>query len=160
MRGLSLLQPWSSLIACDEKRIETRDRRPPNGHRGLLAIHASARWDQAAAYRCFTQPYRTVLTRHTDTLAELPLGAIVAVADLWRVERTDDFTAADFQQYGAEHERAFGNYAPGRWAWFLRDVVKLPVPVPAKGMLGLWELPEPVLAAVEAGIAAAGRRRS
>lgn len=36
-------------------------------------------------------------------------------------------------------EAAFGNYAPGRYAWLLSGAVLLPDPVPAVGRLGLWE---------------------
>ena len=36
-------------------------------------------------------------------------------------------------------ERAFGDYAPGRYAWLLSDVRALPEPLPARGMPGLWQ---------------------
>lgn len=36
---------------------------------------------------------------------------------------------------------AFGDYAPGRWAWLLRDVKPLRPPPPAKGAQGIFELP-------------------
>jgi hypothetical protein len=32
----------------------------------------------------------------------------------------------------------FGDYSPGRWAWLLTDVQRLPEPVPAKGKQGWW----------------------
>jgi activating signal cointegrator 1 len=36
-------------------------------------------------------------------------------------------------------ELPFGDYSEGRYAWLLEDVERLPVPIPAKGALGLWE---------------------
>jgi hypothetical protein len=36
-------------------------------------------------------------------------------------------------------EKAFGDYTPGRYAWLLADVRRLPEPIPARGALGLWE---------------------
>lgn len=39
-------------------------------------------------------------------------------------------------------QRPFGDFAPGRWALLLDDVVKLPEPIPAKGKQGLWQWEE------------------
>jgi hypothetical protein len=36
----------------------------------------------------------------------------------------------------------FGDYAPGRWAWLLRDVRPLTPPPPARGAQGIFELPQ------------------
>jgi len=36
----------------------------------------------------------------------------------------------------------FGDYAPGRWAWLLRDVTPLIPPPPAKGHQGFFDLPQ------------------
>jgi hypothetical protein len=36
----------------------------------------------------------------------------------------------------------FGDYAPGRWAWLLRDVKPLTPPVAAKGAQGFFNLPQ------------------
>lgn len=36
----------------------------------------------------------------------------------------------------------FGDYAPGRWAWLLRDVKPINPPVPMKGAQGFFELPQ------------------
>jgi hypothetical protein len=36
----------------------------------------------------------------------------------------------------------FGNYAPGRWAWLLRDVRPLIPPPPAIGRQGFFDLPQ------------------
>ena len=36
----------------------------------------------------------------------------------------------------------FGDYAPGRWAWLLRDVKALKPPVPMKGQQGFFDLPQ------------------
>jgi hypothetical protein len=36
----------------------------------------------------------------------------------------------------------FGDYAPGRWAWLLRDVKPLMPPPPAVGRQGFFDLPQ------------------
>lgn len=43
-------------------------------------------------------------------------------------------------------EASYGNYAPGRWAWRTKLVAKLDEPIPCRGALGLWDVPEELLA--------------
>lgn len=38
-----------------------------------------------------------------------------------------------------EDQRPYGDFALGRWAWFLENVKALPEPAPARGHQGLWE---------------------
>jgi hypothetical protein len=40
----------------------------------------------------------------------------------------------------------FGDYAPGRWAWLLRDVRPITPPTPVKGAQGFFDLPQGWLA--------------
>lgn len=84
-----------------------------------------------------------------DKNFKMPLGSVIATCHLV------DCVPIDFScSYGyageayAElrsgtriegNELAFGDYTPGRFAWILDDVRALPEPVPARGMLGLWE---------------------
>lgn len=149
MKALSLIQPWATLIAIGAKCIETRAW--PTDYRGPLAIHAS-KWlapngkivsRAVADYLdlCHVEPFRSALTQGgIDRVRDLPSGAIVAVASLVDVVRTDTLMVDGY-------ERAFGNYAPGRFAWQLADVRPLSTPVPFRGMPGLWDLPAAALAA-------------
>ena len=50
-------------------------------------------------------------------------------------------------------ERAFGDYSPGRFGWRLASVVRLPVPVPARGMQGLWPITPETLNILEQALA-------
>ena len=116
MRGLTLWQPRASYIANGMKRYETRDWF--HGYRGPVAIHAGKRIIQDEALPDLGYP--------------LPYGAIIAcavIADCVPVEELWDLDDA---------ERRLGDYAPGRYAWRLTDIVKLDEPIPYKGMLGLW----------------------
>jgi hypothetical protein len=36
-------------------------------------------------------------------------------------------------------DRILGNFAPGRYAIYLEDIMRVDPPVPARGALGLWE---------------------
>ena len=38
------------------------------------------------------------------------------------------------------NEYVSGIYAPGRYAWILRNIAVLDQPIPAKGHLGIWNL--------------------
>lgn len=48
-------------------------------------------------------------------------------------------------------EFAFGNYEAGRFAWVLRDVEQLAVPVAFRGSQGFFDVPDELLAAGVAG---------
>ncbi len=137
MRTLTLTQPWASLVAFDAKRVETRSWR--TNYRGPIAIHAAKGFPNDAVDLCMRQPFNRCLQEsRIHRFRDLPLGAIVAIAklsDVWRVERQ-----GDAGRWGLSvQEQAFGDYGPGRYAWFLRDIELLPVPIAAKGALGLWE---------------------
>ena len=139
MKTLSFMQPWATLIALGARCVETRSW--STSYRGPLAIHASGRMSREAAISLRVPDIREALAAGgyhqgsgpVSNLCGLPLGAVIAVAMLVDVQRiTPD-------NIPAEPERSFGDYTPGRFAWFLHDVRRLPEPFEAKGALGLWE---------------------
>jgi activating signal cointegrator 1 len=180
MRGLTLTQPWATLVALGAKRVETRGWPRFPAVDGPIAIHAGAglgglkrspdeqlptrELEERLRITCRTQPFSEALAPVAAAAAGaqaallpgqdidwargdvLPRGAIVAIAHVQGVERTQDVAdqvaGGRVTGYGTvgEHERAFGDYRPGRIAIFLEHVVALPTPVPCRGALGLWEL--------------------
>lgn len=138
MKVISLLQPWATLVAIGAKRIETRSW--ATKYRGPLAIHASKGVKAFIKKLIWTEPFHTVLAKAGFKLCfgadwNLPLGKIIATCNLADViPITPEFVASL-----SEQEKAFGDYTPGRFAWILEDVKKLPEPIPAKGQLGLWK---------------------
>lgn len=150
MKALTLTQPWATLIALGEKRIETRGW--PAHHRGPIAIHAAKGvaplgGEDAFEQLCASAPFAEMLAKHELEPADLPRGAVVAIAklvgcfamtELGTALRLPEF--ADFK--AAEHERAFGDYTPGRYAWVLRQVQPIRPPIEASGKQGLWDLPD------------------
>lgn len=144
MRGLSLTQPYASLVALGVKRFETRSW--STSYRGPLAIHAAKGLSPVGGRRGLAQLcgrphcWEALSGQHTFAPALLPRGAIVAVASLTVVHRTEDVR----HSLGPDHERelAFGDFGDGRYAWRLDDVVALPQPIACRGALGLWTLPE------------------
>lgn len=161
MKGLTLTQPWASLVAEGAKRIETRSWR--TAYRGPLLIMAAkgisskaiSGGERGLEALCATEPFASALFGGTNanlTCADdLPRGQIVAVARLANVITTG---AAVFDlRYNAHlhapHEQAFGGYGPGRYAWLLDDVQAIePTRIP-KGLVpcyqGLWDAPPHVV---------------
>ncbi len=141
MKGISLLQPWASLVAIGAKKIETRSW--STSHRGLIAIHASKGYPKACRDLVSTHHFK----KHLCGFNSLPLGAIIAVAELVKVEPTEG-KLAFFQKhercFGAPaDEFIFGDYSAGRFAWNLSYIREVD-PVPCKGSLGLWNVPEAI----------------
>lgn len=143
MKAISLTQPWATLVAIGAKKYETRSW--STNYRGPLAIHAAKGYPRSAQYLAQeTQPFRDVLNRPNE---ELPRGAIIAIVELTGCIHTEDFWNL------TEQERAFGDYGPRRYAWQLTNVRELQYPVPCKGALGLWTVPDEVMAKVLADAA-------
>jgi activating signal cointegrator 1 len=162
VRGLSLTQPWASLIALGAKQIETRSW--STSYRGRVAIHAAKNLEPvggaAGLVRFFwREPFASVLRAAGYTAdRQLPRGVIVATARLADVVPTDPGMFEDEPTNLVHHteerrrqELAFGDYSPGRYAWLFRDVAALPEPIEIpKGAVrdyrGLWELPDDLAA--------------
>lgn len=134
MKALSLWQPWSSAIALGHKTVETRGW--STRYRGPIAIHGAKRWtaDERDWARVFAQ------AAGDERLLEPPLGCIVATATLAGVRPTEWF---DGRIGPIEH--MLGNYGPGRFGFLLEDVVALEVPIPWRGMQGMFEIPDDIL---------------
>jgi hypothetical protein len=139
IRALTVRQPYASAIAVGGKRVENRSK--PTSWRGLTAIHAGLGVDWHApmnhwlAAGLWPPEFRNI--SKAEWLRRNPAGAVIAVAELTGCH------------YAIQAE---GCYAADRlcspWAmlhafhWQLANVRPLPEPVPCKGMLGLWRLPE------------------
>ena len=133
MRGLTIYQPWATDIAEGRKEHETRGYSP--SYRGPLLIHAG----KEGRY-----PKRP-----------LPLGAVVAVANLADVHDTNlvcprlSSECSCWKPHITEQERALGDWSRGRYAWKLTDVKRLKTPVPWRGLVGLWPVPPELIALIK-----------
>ena len=136
MKALSLHQPWATLVAIGAKCIETRSWNTL--YRGPVAIHASARYISANKGISFISPFRQALQEGGyDDPTVLPLGCVIAVAELVACNRIGGLPG--FDRLPGEPELSFGDYSVRRFMWKLVNVKRLPLPIPAKGMLGLWD---------------------
>lgn len=150
LRALTVQQPWAWAIAAGKKPVENRTW--PTSHRGEIAIHAGKTLDRAAlADRDRRSPLVQAIAWHTRLWVppEYVLGAVIAVAEVT----------------GCHHSAKcdLGRPTPGKgvadrmcspWAVYGQFHIELarprPLaePVPCRGMLGLWRLPEEVEKAV------------
>lgn len=139
MRALTIRQPWASLIAFGYKRTETRSWNTKI--RGAIAIHAGTatpcRIGQTIEVGPFTvERDRSGLLLRGTQLAwpyRLPLGAVVAVGDLFQTRAT-----TSLEHRPDDLDRALGDHAPGRFAWSITSVSPLRQPLSATGALGFW----------------------
>jgi hypothetical protein len=137
MMGLSLWQPWASLVAAGAKLEETRSWR--TGYRGRLAIHAATRALELPS-PAFRAAAEAVL--HCQ-LEELPRGGIVAIATLADIHPTEGWEPA-------EGTRPWGDYTPGRFAWLLADVRAVSPAYRTRGHQGIWPIGDEVARLLEA----------
>jgi len=137
MKALSLWQPWATLIALGYKRVETRSW--PTQYRGPIAIHAAKRTPGDLEINIMLSLLASGRTPDLPAIDRLPLGAIVATAELVDCER---MTWA-FIQSQPELELDVGDWRVGRYAWALTNVVRLPEAIPARGAQGLWDWTPP-----------------
>lgn len=126
IRGLTISQPFASLIADGEKYVENRSW--PTSYRGLLAIHAGRG------------------TQYLDRkqLKKYPTGAVVAIC---RVIACESFARINSAEYGRPEREAptfreirAHKHTEGPFCWILAGVVKLPRPYPMKGAMSLWPI--------------------
>jgi hypothetical protein len=148
MKVISLWQPWASLVVEDKKHFETRSW--ATSYRGPLGIHAAQRCPLDGLLKNMSRETRAMafeaLEFTGDTVnwqKEFPTGVILGYVELIDCIRITESYSAYVKKYMPK-EYAFGDYTPGRWAWALSDPVKLPEPIPAKGMQRLWEYDVPM----------------
>lgn len=151
MKAITLTQPWATLVAIGAKRIETRSWQ--TFYTGELAIHAAKGFPDDARYFVGEEPFQSVLAaalgRPMVLATDLPTASIIAVAtldDCWRFSEQSESQIRHRSEKGKlpPHEADFGDYSAGRFGLYLPHARPLPTPVPARGMLNLWNVPADV----------------
>lgn len=144
MRVLSIGQPWATLIVRGVKPFEARTWSTP--HRGEIAVHASSSIKAWVRDECNTEPLiRKALRKAAiDDLNALPRGAVVGtvvVSDVHRAKEIEpELTPGILALCGDLYEDDF--------LWRLEQPRELRVPIPVKGKLNLWTLPDEISAKV------------
>ena len=141
MRCLTLTQPWATAVFLGLKHYETRSWR--TNYRGPLLIHAAKGWK--AEDRAFLRARMVAGQLTPKQCAELPFGVIIGRVDLVDCvpTATNQFSMGD----APEGEWLWGNYSSGRYVWKLANPVRFAEPIPYRGALGLFEVPDDALTA-------------
>lgn len=138
IKGLSLTQPWATLVALGKKRVETRSW--PTSYRGWVAIHASTKYPREARDLAETEVFQEGLGG-----AVIQLGGIVGLAFLEANCRTEKlkkyFDTCPTRQN--QLEQMYGCYSPGRWGFCFTRVVPVEF-IKCKGALKFFDLPSEV----------------
>lgn len=135
LRGLSLNQPWATLVAIGAKRYETRSWK--TSHRGPIAIQAARSFPRDYQALCDVWPF----AKYIGSANLLPRGVIVAVAVLQDIHPTAAIARSlNPDRLADAEELNFGDYTAGRWAWELTKVQRLKDPVFYWGHQGLWHV--------------------
>lgn len=146
MKAITLYQPWATLVAVGAKKIETRSWYTK--YRGQLAIHAAKSYPKKLKALENWEPFKSAL--YPDNIYTYPCfscGCIVAICNLVDCMLiTSSHMVSMRMSIGiplpSEPEFSFGDYTPGRYAWILEDIKRLPKPIPARGRQGIWEWDE------------------
>lgn len=145
MKTITLYQPWATLVAIGEKRIETRSWNTK--YRGKLAIHAgkNTKFVNGKSSLLQTEPFHDVLMNNHLAWDGLPMGCIIATCNLVHVEKIEtqgvnkSYLRDEVEWMLTEQETSFGDYTVGRYMWFLKDIDMLSRPFPINGNMGFWE---------------------
>ncbi len=130
MKCLSIQQPWADTILRHGKDVENRSW--ATRHRGLIVVHAGKQVDRAA-FDYIKEVYGIHLSRTLQT------GALLGTVEI--VECRLGFI--DDPRRSRWHE-------VGQYGLYLRRPQCFRRPIPMRGQLGLFDLPEAVMAMVRA----------
>jgi hypothetical protein len=131
MKAISIQQPFAHLIvAVGEKRVENRNQwNYP--HRGPLLIHAA-------------KSKRRLMPADERKYPDMAMGAIVGIAELVTVMSIERIRAVPLPPelaWLATHK-----HTEGPRCLVLRNVCRLAKPIPYRGYLGLFDVPDDLLA--------------
>lgn len=181
LRALTLIRPMSAAIVHGTKRVENRPQDLPKAMRGkdtVVAVHAGKGWD---GDYCRTvrdidggigkdQRQGVRILDGTPYEAHIEDVGIVGLMRLTgRVYRHEDVDARTGQPRDNDDVNLVRRYVldsdvdfehvpyPGPWysgpfGYEIAEATAFPEPIPCRGMLGFWRVPETAIAAMRAQV--------
>lgn len=142
MQALTIYEPWATLLVKGKKQFETREWQ--RNYRGLLAIHSGK---QSVDIEDYPLGLSEILDDSKITQDNLNnnKGKIIAIATLKEIHLMTD----KFINEQSELERLTGFWEPRRFAWELTNIKPLPQPIAARGMPGLWTVPDNIYVQIQ-----------
>lgn len=152
MRALTIQNPYAHLILTPQDELPewTFQKRCENRVwnntkiRGTIAIHAgvSMLWFKHGDY-----PSRTDKKPKPSDYPEMSFGAIIGTVELVTVLHIDQILGVDLPD---EYEWLIDYpHMTGPYCYVLDNPVRFKTPIPCKGMLGFWRVPEDIVAQME-----------
>ena len=122
MKGLTIKEPWATLIIEGLKKYEFRSWKTK--YRGKILIHAGATLekDMVSRFSCYDLKYNC--------------GNIIGEAELVDCILVDEVFDKELKEINPV-VYAKSNHVE-KYAWKLDNVIKYDKPIPHKGQLGLW----------------------
>lgn len=127
MKALSIHQPWAELILQGRKSIELRTWR--TNYRGRFAIHAGQTVEEEACIAYGLDPARVVR------------GALVGTVQLADILRLDEAAWAVLR----DQHLSLRDFPGPMFGWRLADPQRLPRPIPLRGRMSLFNVPDEVV---------------
>jgi hypothetical protein len=168
MRAITVRQPWAWAIVHGGKDVENRTRNIAGSYRGPVAIHAGLRLDEdydrvligravgeLARAQAGGPGLRSVAQRAGEPLTPGNaiterygnLGAVIGVVDLVGAHHADR-NALECAHLGGRHQWCSLWAEPGIHHLVLANPRPLARPIPWRGALGLWRVPDELEAAI------------
>jgi activating signal cointegrator 1 len=137
---LSIWQPYASLAVHGFKEFETRSYPISKALLGQRIGIASTKRITAAQRALLRNEtfHRFYCQTNLPELKDLSHGCLigtVVVRDCWKIAQ------CHLEGVGGR-EKAFGDWAPGRYAWFLVEPEILAEPIPVRGQQRMWRWKE------------------
>jgi ASCH domain len=128
MKAISVKQPWALLLISGVKAVENRSWEAR--YRGPLLIQASKSplSDRTLRHMLASPKWRGYGVKHRS---DFHYGAILGAVILTGCKRVEELPP--------------GEFTDGPWCLLVKDPVRLDKPIPYKGMLGLFDVPDEVL---------------
>lgn len=142
MLALSFKQPWGEAVVTGQKTMDVRNWRPRRlQYPVLLAIHAGQTWDRDAPAEINRIPEDGEYPwRWRDRM-----GGIIGVA---RLESVLPLRHRTFKEVATQHLNPIEWYRDGLYGWGFSEPMRFQRLIPCRGMLGLFEVPEIVVAQI------------
>jgi len=138
MKAISLWQPWASLWLTDAKVHETRHW--PTSYRGWLLVHAAKRKVDDFGGERIGDICDGLFGHHWGQ--DLPRGAIIGAVNLI------DCLQMRLTSPENDDDMECGTWSDERFAWHRSDARLFDVPIPYRGMQGIFNVPDEIVLAV------------
>lgn len=135
MKALSLSRPWTTLVLHHGKDVENRTW--ASSYRGPLVVHGALSFDRRAESWAIYALGRSPLSGYERDHPTGLLGTVELVAQCLATKRAEGCDCGPWAM-------------PEQVHWRLADPRPFPEPIPCRGALGLWNVPEHLAAGIPA----------